>query len=83
MARKVIKRNTAFEALLKSRGMTAYELSKRLGYKDPYHAYKWVYGKAEPNATTMLRIMRILEVSAEEILMAFGAEEGGTKDERK
>lgn len=71
MAKKEIKRRTAFEALLKSRGLTAYKLSKLLGHKDPYHAYKWIYGKGEPNAATMLRLMEILDVSGEEILRAF------------
>lgn len=78
MARKVIKRNAVLEALLKSRGMTAYKLSQALGLKDPYRAYKWVQGKSEPNAATMLRLTVVLGVSAEEILRVFGGE---TKDE--
>lgn len=72
MKRKEIKRNSAFETLLKSRGITAYKLSQKLGYKDKYTVYKWIYGKGEPNAATMLRLMDILDVSAEEILRIFG-----------
>lgn len=84
MAKKVMKqRNEAFQVLLQSRGMTAYQLSKRLGHKDPYHAYKWVYGKAEPNAATMLRLMDILDVSAGEILRVFGDQQRRNEDECK
>lgn len=71
MKKKGIKRNTAFEALLKAKGVTAYKLSQLLGYKDKSAVYKWIYGKGEPNAATMLRLMNILDISAEEILRVF------------
>ena len=50
--------------------MTAYRLSKILGYKD-HAVYKWIYGKGEPNAETMLKLTEILNVSAQEILKMF------------
>lgn len=70
--KREFKRNTAFESLLKAKGMTAYKLSQELGYKDKYTVYKWIYGKGEPNAATMLRLTILLDVSAEEILKIFG-----------
>lgn len=65
------KRRIKFENLLKERNLTAYELSDWLGYRDHYTVYKWIYGKGEPNAATMLKLTVLLEVSAEEILKIF------------
>lgn len=70
MKKKVVKRRTAFEELLKARGITAYALAKVLGYK-ANAVYKWIYGQGEPNAATMLKLTLILDVSAEEILRIF------------
>ena len=61
-----------FADLLRSRNITAYKLSKVLGFKDRHACYKWIYGKGEPNARMMLRLMDILDVSAEELLRIFG-----------
>ena len=60
-----------FARVLRLRGITAYKLSQMLGLKDKTHVYKWIYGKGAPNAATMLRLMDILDVSAEEILQMF------------
>ena len=60
-----------FARVLRLRGVTAYKLSKELGLKDRTSVYKWIYGKGAPNAATMLRLMDILDVSAEEILRMF------------
>lgn len=68
---KAKKKRKSFYELLKKRNMTAYKLSQMLGYKDAYTVYKWIYGKSEPNAATMLRLTRILKVSAKEILEIF------------
>lgn len=65
------KRRTKLEKLLKERNITAYELSDRLGYRNHYTVYKWIYGKGEPKAAMMLKLMVLLEVSAEEILHLF------------
>lgn len=67
---KTVKRKQ-FADLLQSRNITAYKLSGLLGYRDRTAVYKWIYGKGEPNAATMLKLMKILEVSAEEILRMF------------
>ena len=71
MKKKVVKRRTAFEDLLKARGITAYALAKELGYKASNTVYKWIYGQGEPNAATMLKLTLILNVSAEKILRIF------------
>lgn len=67
------KRRTRLENLLKSRKITAYKLASLLGYKDSTGTtvYKWIYGVSEPNATTMLKLTEILDVSAQEILEIF------------
>ena len=59
--------------MLKSRNITAYKLAGLLGYKDSTKTtvYKWVYGVSEPSAATMLKLMEILDVSAQEILEIF------------
>ena len=72
MKKKLITRKTAFEELLKTRGIKANELGKMLGYSEKSHiVYKWIYGQGEPNAATILKLMEILDVSALEILRAF------------
>lgn len=68
-----MKKRTKFQELLKDRKMTAYRLSKILGYKD-HAVYKWIYGKGEPNAETMLKLTEILNISAQEILKMFAEE---------
>ncbi|MBQ9113877.1 MAG: helix-turn-helix domain-containing protein [Clostridia bacterium] len=71
MGKKTVKKNVKLATLLSARKITAYKLSGMLGFKDKTTAYKWVYGKAEPNAKTMLKLMEILDVSALEILTIF------------
>ena len=66
-----MKKRKKLSDLLKKRNVSAYQLSKELGYKDVTTVYKWLYGKGEPNAATMLKLMIILSVSAEEILRIF------------
>ena len=67
------KKRQAFADLLRSRNVTAFKLGQELGYKDKSDTtvYKWVYGQSAPNAATMLKLMEILDVSAEEILRIF------------
>lgn len=66
-------RRKAFEYLLKSRNITAYDLAKKLGCKHS-RVYKWVYGISEPNAKTFLQLAEILDVSTKEILQIFAGE---------
>ena len=67
------KKRQAFADLLRSRNITASKLGKVLGYKDKSYTtvYKWIYGESAPNAATMLKLMEILDVGAEEILRIF------------
>lgn len=74
MKKKTIKRRTRFAEILNARKITAYALAGRLGYKDKTAVYKWIYGRGEPNAATMMRLMEILDVSALDILRAFAEE---------
>ena len=70
MKRKAQRRERLAQ-LLKARKITAYKLAEMLGYKDKTTAYRWIYGKGEPNAQTMLKLMEILDVSALDILRIF------------
>lgn len=47
-------------------GLTAYKVADLLDYKDSSRVYKWLYNKAEPNASTMLKLSEILNCSAED-----------------
>ena len=71
MKKKIIKKKTAFANLLSARKITAYKLSGLLGYKDKTAVYKWIYGRGEPNAATMLKLIELLDVSALELLRMF------------
>ena len=64
------------KALLDARGITAYKLAKILGYKDPFHVYRWIYGRGEPTAKTMLALTDVLDATAQEILEAFADVQG-------
>ena len=69
-------RRTGFERLLKRRNISAYKLAQILGYKDKTVVYKWIYGRGEPNAKTMLLLISILDVPALDLLKMFaGVEE--------
>ena len=71
----------AFIDLLHKENMTVSQLSQLLGYKDKSGStvYKWIYRKSEPNAACMLRLCKIFNVSAEEILSIFADDLGGEK----
>lgn len=69
---KTYKKNARFSALLNARKITGYKLASLLGYKDKTTVYHWIYGRGEPNARTMLKLMEILDVSALELLQIFG-----------
>ena len=57
--------------LLNLNGLTVNKLSELLGYSDPSRVYKWLYNKAAPNASTMLKLTELLNCSAENILRCF------------
>lgn len=57
--------------LLNLNGLTAYKVAELLGYKDSSRVYKWLYNKAEPNASAMLKLSEILCCSADDILRCF------------
>jgi len=65
------KKNEKLLYLLNLNGLTAYKVAELLGYKDSSRVYKWLYCKATPNASTMLKLMEILSCSAEDILRCF------------
>ena len=65
------KKNEKLLYLFNLSGLTAYRIAAMLGYTDASRVYKWLYGKAQPNAGTMLALSRILGCSAEEILRCF------------
>ena len=54
---KMPKRRKEFEKLIKDKGIKPTELAETLGYRSKFTVYKWIYGVAEPNAATMLRLI--------------------------
>lgn len=73
-----MKQRQIFARILEQKGLTSYALAKMIGYK-PQTVYNWVYGHGTPEPAVMLKIMKILDISAEEILKMFAEEatEGG------
>ena len=69
-----MKKRKGFYEALKRKGITAYKVAKTLGYSETGTVYKWIYGISEPNAVTMLKLMSILDISAEEVLQMFAEE---------
>ncbi len=65
------EKNEKLLYLLNLNGLTAYKVAQLLGYKDSSRVYKWLYNKAEPSASTMLKLTEILCCSAEDILRCF------------
>lgn len=68
------KINQFFKTLLKNKSISPYDLAKELDIK-PQSVYRYIWGEREPNARTMLKLMKILNVSAETILMIFAEQE--------
>ena len=64
-----IRRKKLFETLEK-KNMTAYSLAREISYK-PQAVYNWLYGIGTPGPAVMLRLIRILDVTAEELLRMF------------
>lgn len=68
------KINQSFKTLLKNKSISPYDLAKELDIK-PQSVYRYIWGEREPNARTMLKLMKILNVSAETILTIFAEQE--------
>lgn len=68
------KINQCFKTLLKNKSISPYDLAKELDIK-PQSVYRYIWGEREPNARTMLKLMKILNVSAETILTIFAEQE--------
>ena len=68
------KINQSFKTLLKNKSISPYDLAKELDIK-PQSVYRYIWGEREPNARTMLKLMKILNVSAETILTIFADQE--------
>lgn len=56
--------------LLKQKDMSAYVLAKALEYK-PQTVYNWLYGHGTPTPAVMLKMVKVLGISAQEILEIF------------
>ena len=65
------ERNENLTYLLNLNGLTVGMVSELLGYTDSSRVYKWLYNKAAPNASTMLKLAEILNCSAEDMLRCF------------
>ena len=59
--------------LLEQKGMSAYALAKALEYK-PQTVYNWLYGHGTPTPAVMLKMVKVLGISAQEILEIFADE---------
>ena len=56
--------------ILDKKGMSGYALAIAVGYK-PQTVYNWIYGHGTPTPAVMLKLTKILEISAREILEVF------------
>lgn len=56
--------------VLSDKNMSAYALAKALRFK-PQTVYNWLYGMGTPNPMVMLDIIKILGVTAQEVLEIF------------
>lgn len=71
-----MKQREKLARILEQKGMSAYALAKAVGYK-PQTAYNWVYGCGTPTPAVMLKMTKVLGVSAQEILEIFAEEATG------
>ena len=58
------------DLLLREKEITAPQIAKILGITGQA-VYSWIWGRSTPPPATMLKLMEILNVSAEEILKIF------------
>lgn len=69
-----MEQNERLQKAIERAGLNPMRLSIILGYSR-YTVYKWIRGKSQPNAGTMLKLTKILRISAQEVLEMFT--EGG------
>ena len=74
-----MKQRKRLARILEQKGMSAYALAKVVGYK-PQTVYNWVYGHGTPTPAVMLKMIKILGISAQEILEIFTEEENEQSD---
>ena len=65
-----MKKRKKLAQLLEQKGMSAYALAKAVGYK-PQTVYNWLYGHGTPTPTVMLKMIKVLDISAQKILEIF------------
>lgn len=68
------KTRKKFAEALARNNLTAYKLGKILGVGIPT-VYYWLWGESVPKVDTMLKLTKILHISAQEVLEMFA--EGG------
>lgn len=68
------KTRKRFEEALKKNNLTAYKLGRILGVGKPT-VYYWLWGDSVPKVDTMLKLTKILNISAEEMLEMFADKE--------
>jgi plasmid maintenance system antidote protein VapI len=69
-----MKKRKKFDLLLREREITAPKLAKDLGVTGQA-VYGWVWGRGTPTPRNMIRLTKILNISAEEVLELFAENE--------
>ena len=69
-----MKRRKKLIDILEKKAMSGYALARAVGYQ-PQTVYNWIYGSGTPSPEAMLKMTKILNVSAEEILKIFAEKE--------
>lgn len=64
------KEKIKFGMFLQEQGISPYALAKELSIA-PQSIYRYIWGDREPNAKTMIKLAKILNVSGDEILEMF------------
>ena len=56
-----------FKAIRKAKGYTQKSLAEAIGTYEQ-HVQQWEYGKGTPNATYLLRTMKLLDLTPDDLL---------------
>lgn len=67
----------SFKELLNSKGYTYGSLARKIDYSRQA-VFSWASGRCAPDPETILKIKDILQVSAEEVLLCFVNDKGGS-----
>lgn len=71
----LVRTGKRIETVRKSRGLSVRDIQEYFGFEYPQAVYKWQHGECLPSVDNLFALARLLRVSMEDLLVAFGSED--------